>query len=203
MRLSTPICYAIPMIERGPHRPDDPSGRNEPLRNRETILTQDFVALILQDAREHLRKYDGFPTSLFALMNNGKRILYPLSLPETHDEKCAYFGLLGFSIRDEGRQVREAILVAESWYVGDPEVDSHLELAPSQHPNRKEAITLVGRDSAGLRTVFAIQPFSRDSQNKPIFEPLELDQCAGTAPTEYYSTGLLDYLFFPAGRRLH
>ena len=98
-----------------------------------------------------------------------------------------------------GRHVQEAILVAESWYVGKPDIDANLEVAPSQHPDRKEAITLVGRNATESRSVYAIQPFSRDEQNKPVFEALELDQFDGSAPTEYYSTGLLDYLFFPAG----
>ncbi|MBC8335713.1 MAG: hypothetical protein ISR59_02380 [Anaerolineales bacterium] len=149
-------------------------------------------------------KFGGLPTTLFVLLDNGDRVLIPLSIPGTHEEKCAYFGLLGFSILDLGRQVQEAILVAESWYVGKPEIDAHLEVAPSQHPNRKEAISLVGRNSTGLQSVYAIQPFSRDAQNKPVFEPLELDQFDGSAPTEYYSTGLLDYLFFHAGSgKLH
>jgi len=121
------------MVERGP--------RNEPLRNSETILTEDFVKQILQDALEHLRQFGGLPTTLFVLLDNGEHVLFPLSVPETHEEKCAYFGLLGFSIRDSGKQIQEAILVAESWYVGKPEIDTQ-EVAPSQHPNRKEAITL-------------------------------------------------------------
>jgi hypothetical protein len=183
------------MVERGP--------RNEPLRNSETILTKDFVKQIFHDAREHLGKFDGLPTTLFVLLDNNDHVLFPLTIPETHEEKCAYFGLLGFSIQDSGRQIQEAILVAESWYVGKPEIDAHLDVAPSQHPNRKEAITLVGRDVTGLRSVYAIQPFDRDVQNKPVFEPLALDQFDGSAPTEYYSAGLLDYLFFPAGGQLH
>ena len=183
------------MVERGP--------RNEPLRNSETILTEDFVKQILHDARDHLRKFGGLPTTIFALLDNGDHVLFPLFIPETHEEKCAYFGLLGFSIQDSDRQVQEAILVAESWYVGKPEKDD-LKVAPSEHPERKEAITLVGRDATESRSVFAIQPFSRDAQNKPVFEPLVLDQFDGSAPTEYYSTGLLDYLFFPAvGGTLH
>jgi hypothetical protein len=184
------------MVERGP--------RNEPLRNSETILTEDFVKQILHDARMHLGEFGGLPTTLFVLLDNNDHVLFPLAIPETHEEKCAYFGLLGFSIQDSDRQVQEAILVAESWYVGKSEIDVQLDVAPSQHPDRKEAITLVGRDCTGSKSAYAIQPFSRDAKNKPVFEPLEMDQFDGSPPTEHYSTGLLDYLFFPAGRgKLH
>ncbi len=184
------------MVERGP--------RTEPLRNSETILTEDFVKQILHDARMHLGEFGGLPTTLFVLLDNNDHVLIPLAIPDNHEEKYAYFGLLGFSIQDSDRQVQEAILVAESWYVGKPEIDMHLDVAPSQHPDRKEAITLVGRDYTGSKSAYAIQPFSRDAKNKLVFEPLEIDQFDGSPPTEHYSTGLLDYLFFPAGSgKLH
>jgi len=144
------------MVERGP--------RSEPLRDSETILSEDFIKQLFHDAREHLGEFGGLPTTLFILLDNNDRVLLPLSIPETHEEKYAYFGLLGFSIRDSDRWVQEAILVAESWYVGKPKMDAQLEVAPSQHPDRKEAITLVGRDSTGSRSVYAIQPFGHYDQ---------------------------------------
>ena len=69
------------------------------------------------------------------------------------------------------------------------------EIAPIQHPQRKEAITLVGRDALTQRFVFAIQPFHRDQQDVPGFESLMFDQFDGTPDNKYNATGLLDYLF--------
>lgn len=59
----------------------------------------------------------------------------------------------------------------------------------------KEVITLVDRDALVQRFVCAIHPFRRDSQNKPGFEPLELEQFDEQPNDDYYSTGLLDNLF--------
>ena len=175
------------MVERG--------SNTEAAHNQESILSRAFTEVILQGARENLSSHGCLGTTLLIGLDNGERGVVPLSLPGTFEEKQFYFSTLGISFLKSGRQIQEAILVSESWYVKAPENDYHPNTAPSQHPQRKEAITLVGRDIFAQHFVFAIQPFHRDQQNKPVFEPLELEHFEEQPNEEYYSTGLLDNLF--------
>ena len=175
------------MVERGP--------TIEPARESTTILSRGFVDVIMHGARENLADQGCLGTSLFVLFDDGERSVIPLSLPPTHEEKRMYFTFLGLSLLETGRQFNEAILVAESWIVETSESDSPPHVAPSQHPQRKEAITLAGRDRLAQKFVFAIQPFHRDTENQPVFEPCLLEQFEEEPNRNHYSTGLLDNLF--------
>ena len=182
------------MVERG--------NGNEPVQKHETILSRDTVETILQGARENLSSHGSLVSTLFLKLDTGERTIVPLSMPETPVEKQAYFTLLGLSVRDQGCDIHEAILVSESWYVA-PADDKYPDQAPSERPDRKEAVTLAGRDNLGLRYVFAIQPFHRDPQNVPVFDELELHDFDGNLDNKSYSTGLLDLLFKPVVANLH
>jgi len=175
------------MVERGPEI--------EPAHKQETILSRDFIDAIIQGARENLATHGSLTTTLFLCLDNGEQGIIPLSLPPTHEGKQRYFTFLGLSFLENGRQVQEAVLVSESWYVETTVGEISSETSPSQHPNRKEAITLVGRDALAQHFVFAIQPFSRDSQDCPVFAPLAQEQFEGHYDNSFYSTGLLDNLF--------
>jgi hypothetical protein len=168
------------MLERG-------NGK-EPVQNHESILARDFVDLILQGARENLNTHGSLVATVFARLDHGERAIIPLSLPETHEEKRFYFTLLGLSIRAMGRTISEAILVSESWYVEADKSSDPLQTAPSEHPNRKEAITLAGRDSRNQYFVFAIQPFHRDSHDRPVFESLFLKEYNEEPDSGYFAT---------------
>jgi len=167
----------------------------EPVHNHESILAREFVDTILQGARENLAAHGSSQATVFFKLDNGERGIVPISIPEFHEDKQIYFMLLGLTFFERGRRVQEAILVSESWYVGASEGDHLLHVAPSQHPQRKEAITLAGRDFQGQKYVFAIQPFTRDSCNQPIFEPIVLEQFGEQPDDNNYSTGLLDHIF--------
>ena len=175
------------MVERGPDI--------EPAQKQETILSRDFVDAIMQGARENLAAHGSLSTTLFFRLDNGERGVVPLSLPPTHEDKRMYFTFLGLSFLEAGTQIHEVVLVSESWYVESPEGHDPPDFAPNQHPQRKEAIILVGRDNHALRFIFAIQPFHRDSQDNPVFEPLALEQFEEQFDKNQYSTGLLDNLF--------
>jgi len=167
-------------------------GNRKEAHHSETILSEPFAHIILHEAKAYLRKYPELPPALFALLDNREHVHLPLMLPETHQEKRAYFDLLGSSLSNSGKGLLEAIMIAESWYVEQPTQPS---VRPSQHPNRKEAITLVGRNASGSESIFALQPFARDARQKPIFEPLQLKTVSGDFPAAFYLVGLLDYLF--------
>ena len=175
---------------------------SEPDQKNESILTRDFVETILHGARENLAAHGSLIATLFLKLNTGERAVLPLQMPETPEEKQMYFTLVGLSARDHGQEIHEAILVSESWYVA-PTNGQYLETPPGEHPERKEAITLAGRDSLGLRYVFAIQPFHRDAGNQPVFKKFDLHQFGDDIDKNLYSTGLLDYLFAPVDPTLH
>ena len=90
-----------------------------------------------------------------------------------------YFTFLGLSFLETGRRVQEAVLLSESWYLEKAVGSDPPAIAPSQHPQRKEAITLVGRNAAAQQFVFAIQPFQRDAQDAPVFEALAFERFDG------------------------
>jgi hypothetical protein len=162
----------------------------------ESILTEEFVEPILTVTREFLKYNDHLGPALFLLMENGEQGVIPLayldSLKSTKDKR-AYFTSLGLSIRQAGDRIREALLVSDVWYI-KPEEEGTLDITPSKHPNRKEAIAVVGRDAQGTRFTHVLQPFRRDSQDRPIFEPIEAKY--NVPPEgEHRSTGLIDHLF--------
>ena len=174
------------MVERGP--------KAESIHNAESLLSEEVVEEILDDARRIINTSGSLHPTLFVQLENGERGVVPLSLPETHSEKRIYFSLLGISFLQTGHKIREAILVSEAWIVAQPEAQG-LDVSPSQHPKRKEAITLVGRDADNTRLVFAIQSFQRDDHNQLVFENLEIEHFNGAPDPQYNTIGLLDYLF--------
>lgn len=175
---------------------------NEDNQKDESILSRDTVETILQGARENLSAHGSLVATLFLKLNDGQRAIIPLSMPETSEDKQMYFSVLGLSVRETGRNVHEAILISESWYVA-PTDGEYPDAPPSEHPDRKEAITLAGRDSLGLQFVFAIQPFHRDEHDQPVFEELDLQHFGDDLDKNLYSTGLLDFLFTPVDQNLH
>lgn len=74
-----------------------------------------------------------------------------------------YSAAIGRSFLAAGKRIVEARFLSETWYV-DAEKDERLtfEIAPSKHPKRREAITIVGRDAPRTRYSMVIQPFVRD-----------------------------------------
>jgi len=181
---------------------DERGNRNEPVQENESILSRDVVETILQGARENLAAHASLVATLFLNLNDGQRAIIPLSMPETPEEKQMYFTMLGLSVRETGRTIHEAILISESWYIA-PNDGQYPDAPPSEHPDRKEAITLAGRDFPGLHYVFAIQPFHRNERDQPIFEELDLQHFGEDIDKKLYSTGLLDFLFTPADPTLH
>jgi hypothetical protein len=93
-----------------------------------------------------------------------------------------------------GNKIREALFVSEVWFVEPEEIEA-LNVASSQHPSRKEGISIVGRNSSGTRFTQVLQPFSRNANDQPIFEPLKDAKYNVLGDEESRPTGLMDRLF--------
>ncbi len=168
--------------------------RKEASQKSESILAQEFVEPILAEAKEYLKTHGRLdPAPLFLRLESGEQVVIRLMLPRTHEEKQLIFNDLGLSLRQAGHRIREALLVSEVWYVASKE--ETLDTAPSQHPNRREAIAILGRDNQGTRFTSVLQPFGRDSQNRPIFEPAAVAEYNQSAEAGSHPVGLVDHLF--------
>jgi hypothetical protein len=170
----------------------------------ESILLQSFVEGILNQARQNLQKDGAVAPVLFLQFQDGEGGIMPLDLPDTHEERRLYFTAIGLAFLAEGKQVDEALFLSETWYVGaDKNERLTPDVAPSEHPRRREAITIVGRDAARSRYTVVIQPFGRDKQQKPIFEALAVAEYNTFGTLTSGPVSLLDHLFPKRSRVLH
>jgi hypothetical protein len=171
-------------------------GKESP-QEGESILSQEFVEPILTVTKEFLRYHHHLGPALFLRMEDGDQGVIPLAYLDdlsTIEERREYFASLGLSIRLAGSKIREALFVSEVWYV-EPEEFNTLDVAPSQHPSRKEGISIVGRNGDGTRFTEVLQPFSRDVNNQPIFGLLKDAKYKVSLDEESRPTGLMDRLF--------
>ena len=181
---------AIHMIEREP--------RTEANDTRESILAKEIVETILRGAQENLRRDGSASPVLFLRLESGEKGAIALALPETPSAKAAHFNPMGQVFQRVGIRIHEALFVSESWYVSaKKDKGIAIDVRPSQHPDRKEAIVIVGRNAKRTRHTVVIQPFSRDIELMPVFEEITIAEF-NKRPEDLKSlppTGLLDYLF--------
>jgi hypothetical protein len=160
-----------------------------------SILDKTFIDAILATARRNL-EHDGclWPV-LFVRFDEGSPVGFVVDLPATAEGRRAYLAAMGWSMRREGKVVREALLVIEGWFVKVRSGTDDLAIAPSRHPLRRKAITIMGRDANGERVSSVVQPFSRNRGNKPIWtDPVVASYNEADSRT-YQPVGLLDYFF--------
>ncbi len=175
--------------------------RDETNHGNESILSQEFVATILYAAKENLKKDGSLSPVLFARFFDGEQSVFLLELPDTTKEKQAYFTTLGSSVRRSGRRLHEAVFVSEVWYLNETRNRRiSLDMRPSEHPERKEAILIVGRNADRTCLIYLVQPFSRNRRNQPMFGPIEVEGYKAPPDRVHQPVGLIDYLF-PRPRR--
>lgn len=181
-----------------PKRPEQLS------EGEDSILAQAFVEGILGQARQNLKKDGALSPMLFLRFKEGEGGIMPLDLPDTHEQRAALFAAIGTSFLSGGKMIEEALFLSETWYVEtDEERRLSLDVAPSKHPKRREAITIVGRDAPRTRYTIVIQVFGRDRHQQPVFEsPVVADYNVFGSPTSG-PVGLLDHLFTRRSRVLN
>ena len=160
-----------------------------------SILDKPVVQEMLNDANAEMRQEGAVTSHLFLRTEAGERLVYPVEMPETAAARCHYFAILGATLRHQNRRPQEAVLVAGGWMVfaeGDQEVSP--ALPPSQHPQRQEVITLVGRNADRTRVVSGMQLLCGGT-NPPIWSRLETTEHGATTQRGSQPEGLLDFLF--------
>ncbi len=159
-------------------------------------MEKSFAEGLLQQARLNLLRDGSLAPVLFVQFQEGEKGVLPLELPENADEKPGYFATLAVVFMGAGKQLNEALMLSETWYVSKEEdVNLSVDIRPSEHPQRKEAISLMGRNAAATRFTFVVQPFGRDLQQRPVMEQIAIAEYNIGQTTGITAVGLLDYLF--------
>ena len=164
--------------------------------NIETILTEENLRKFIAMEKRLLMQDGSLSPRLLVVNGSGERTMIGLAdLPSDSDVKAMMLRAIGLKLRTEHGGIREALFIAESWMTTSKAPGSG-KIPPSQHPAREEIILIVGRNEDRSRTAFAIQPFSRDDNEQPIWkEPtITLSQEQGKLTFD----GILDELFIGA-----
>ena len=162
----------------------------------ESILAQEFVETVLHAARVNLERDGALHPVLFLQLESREQMVMLLKeFPDTAGERQEYFTALGMALSHTGRRIDEAVFVSEAWYVGMEEGRTEFDVAPSQHPERREAIVVMGRDAARTRLTHVLQPFHRRGQNQPIFDQRPMEEYNIPADRFPQAVGLVDHLF--------
>ncbi len=169
--------------------------REQPSQS-DSILAKEFVETVLEVARKNLERDGALHPVLFLELRNDEQLVMLLKeFPDTVEERQDYFTALGLALPHTGRRIDEAVFVSEAWYVGMEEGGTEFDVAPSQHPERREAIVVMGRDAKRTRLTHVLQPFHRGEQNQPIFDQRVMEEYDIPADQFPEAVGLIDYLF--------
>lgn len=162
-----------------------------------SILTKQVIDSLLHVAQRNMER-EGFLTPVcFLRLTSGQRLVIDLSHVlsiQNHEQKRMALILLGKQIRDKGHDIAEVVMVLETWFVANKHRDT-TTLAPSQHPNRQEAIVVVGRNAAHTRSSCVIQPFTRDGEQKLTWARIHEAVYNEPPAPGIQLVGLVDYLF--------
>jgi len=164
--------------------------------NTVSMLTKGVAESLLRAACENF-EMDGFlvPVLLLDVTEQGRLMHTLKAWPNTPEQKQAYFNNIGSYYWRLGQLIREAIMLMESWLVLSQEAPGAFRMQPSQHPCRKEALVLIGRDAANTRSTQVIQPFTRDPSNKPVWSKSLMAIYDEPVKQGHSTQGLLDDLF--------
>ncbi len=163
-------------------------------KNRFILLEKEALLGLLINGRTAIEKFGTLQPMLFSELSNGERIMCPLRLPDESSEQYQKFNTLGKQIRSQCGSIETAVAMLEIWIVYGNEAPDIKKYRPSQHPCRREAIVLVGRNADKTRLVIVIQTFTRDEHNAPVWsKPKTVISDSGDGGM--VAEGLIDALF--------
>ena len=160
-----------------------------------SILSREVIEDLLITAKKNLERYGSLQPVLFVQLANGERLAVAVSLSGTGEEKRRVFTDLRTLLQRQGRIVDEAVLLSEGWFVDAQKVVNATLVPPSQHPQRQEAITLVGRDAHRTRTTCVVQPFGRTENGQPTWQEAKLAMYDVPVGKGSFPVGIIDCLF--------
>lgn len=160
------------------------------------ILTQAYMTKLLTVAKAELEKDNDLIAMLFVQSRGlrGRAAGLPLAdLPADVAQRYLYFATLGARLKRQLGAIEAAVFLNGAWWASVAAGQPLGHVRPSQHPNRHEAIVLVGRNADNTHQSFLLQPFTRDRLQHPVWGKTVLETYG--QPGQLKATGLLDMLF--------
>ncbi|KKR27902.1 MAG: hypothetical protein UT61_C0062G0002 [Candidatus Woesebacteria bacterium GW2011_GWA1_39_8] len=123
---------------------------------------------------------------------HGKGAMIVAQFPKNIDSigKTMGFRQIAKTLKKKGITPYEAVFIAEGWVAEVKKDENVFKYAPSEHPNRREAITITARNSDNSQNVLIMQFFEK-ADGKIDFKELKVSGAKDRGE------GLLDYLFLP------
>jgi len=163
--------------------------------SKPSFLAQAVLEPMLNTARKNLERDGYLVPVLFVQASIAGLQIGSLMLPQTPEQKRRYLAGLGSAFRQRDQMIRSAAMLSESWFVNAQETPGTMTIPPSKHPDRQEAISLIGRDANKTRITHVIKPITRDAQNRPLCGDPVIAFYNEPAQTTGKFNSLLDYLF--------
>lgn len=156
-----------------------------------SILDAAFLKA-LQEISCHLMERDNAVCPALFLLLSGEQVANIVfdQLPGSFGEKYAMLQAVGVQMSQNHGSFTEAVMISEGWMVlAEKDKPLDLSVMPSKHPNRKEVITIVGKNVGDTISKVSILPFSRDGNKIKWEDPIQTDKDIT------HFTGILDALF--------
>ncbi len=160
----------------------------------QSILNADNIQNILKIAKENVERNGALQPVVFLHLTSGEHLVTPFDTSGTSQDKIIAMARIGFSLAKQGKAVAEAIMLAEGWFVSQMDGKLDLTTPPSEQPQRREAIVLVGRNASRSRVSSVLQPFTRNG-NGIVWQEMELVAFNEPPAAKLELAGLLDFLF--------
>ena len=159
------------------------------------LLKKAMLLDLLEAGRKNLEEAGSLRPMLFIQLRNGEGIEeFPLEMPDESSKKYLMFYLLGKQIGSKFGSIQNAVIMSETWTVYADEAPDATKYPPSQHPCRREAIILFGRNADKTRSAIVIQTFTRDEHNAPVWSEPQVT-ISDSRKGEVMVEGLIDALF--------
>lgn len=162
-----------------------------------TILSKEQITQNLEVVKSVMENEDRLEPVVFIKLSNGNNIVTSLdtiSKISDSDLKRFYLKLLKKAIVEKhNAEIEEAVMLLETWFVTAKD-NNYLSSMPSQHPKRKEAIVICGRNKDKSKSSFVLQPFERRGKKiKWLDKALEIYESSKSSNIGF--EGLVDYIF--------
>lgn len=159
-----------------------------------SILSQSFINGILETARQNLERNGNLLSVIFLKFDDNQVCAVGINMPETPEERRVAVHAIRQKMGTQGL-IQEAVMIMNTWYVAGKDASGGLPMMPSQHPQRQEAIIIVGRNADNNRSSTVLQPYSHNQTGGLRWHKLAIAQYNQPSDEAIQVMGLLDDLF--------